>query len=219
MKKANYLWIQSVRSALKPGGRGAILLPNSAADAGASELVIRRKLIEAGEVEAVFNIGPNFYETGSNPVMLWLLRRPTGHVGAEPMVLFVDARQITTEVSRALNTWTPSQTEFLANVVRFYRGERPESQSGSQVPTAEHFPDNRYVDVAGLCRQATISEIGLHDWSLNPGTYVGIAAGESYDRDFAEKLSGLCDDFIRLGDEADLLRAKVNAAVHGILAT
>ncbi|HUR24343.1 MAG TPA: hypothetical protein VMZ73_10770 [Acidimicrobiales bacterium] len=35
--------------------------------------------------------------------------------------------------------------------------------------------------------------------------------------DFADKLGGLYDEFTRLSDEADALRAKVDAAIPGIL--
>ena len=69
----------------------------------------------------------------------------------------------------------------------------------------------------GLCKVATIAEIEAQGWSLNPGRYTGTAAVDDDDEDFADKLSGLYDEFTRLSDEADVLRAKVDTAVQGIL--
>lgn len=217
MKKANYLWIQAVRSALKPGGRGAILLPNSAADAGALELDIRRRLIEAGELEAVFSIGPNFYETGSNPVMLWFLRRPTGRPEPEPTMLFVDARRIKTEVSRSLDTWTPAQVEFLANAARLCRSGAPEFHCGSKQLTVTNFPGGEYADVAGLCRKVTIKEVEAEGWSLNPGRYVGIAAGEEREVDFTARLKELDKELEVLCASAAKLRVAISQSVAAVL--
>jgi type I restriction enzyme M protein len=46
-----------------------------------------------------------------------------------------------------------------------------------------------YRDVAGLCRAAALKEIEAQGWSLNPGRYVGVAAGEAVsDEDFKEQL-------------------------------
>ncbi len=219
MKKANYLWIQVVRAALKPGGRGAILLPNSAADATASELVIRRRLIEAGEIEAVFNIGPNFYETGSNPVMLWFLRKPRDRDAETLRVLFVDAKNVTTELGRARSTWVPAQVEFLANIVRLYRGDRPESKDGSTELTGANFPDGTYAEVAGLCRVATVGEIETQRWSLNPGRYVGAAVGKIEDFAFVEHLADFNEALRTLNSEARSLQDRIAQIVSEILSS
>ena len=69
----------------------------------------------------------------------------------------------------------------------------------------------------GLCKVATRAEIEAQGWSLNPGRYTGTAAVEDDGEDFTEKLAELYDEFTRLSDEADVLRAKVDAAVQGIL--
>ena len=60
-------------------------------------------------------------------------------------------------------------------------------------------------------------EIESEGWSLNPGRYTGSALVDDGGEDFAERLSGLYDEFTRLSDEADHLRTKVDSAVQGIL--
>ncbi|HUR18670.1 MAG TPA: hypothetical protein VMZ51_07015, partial [Acidimicrobiales bacterium] len=107
--------------------------------------------------------------------------------------------------------------ELLANIVRLYRGEEVETAEGSETLLKERFPDGEYVDVPGLCRVATLAEIEAQGWSLNPGRYTGTALVEDDGEDFADKLGGLYDEFTRLSDEADALRAKVDDAVQGIL--
>ena len=101
--------------------------------------------------------------------------------------------------------------------MRLYRGEGVETVDGSDTLLKEHFPDSEYVDVPGLCKIATRSEIEAQGWSLNPGRYTGTAAADEDDEDFTEKLTGLYDEFTRLSDQADMLRAKVDAAITGIL--
>ena len=49
---ANYLWIQLFYSSLSESGRAGFVMANSAADARASELEIRRQIIESGAVDA-----------------------------------------------------------------------------------------------------------------------------------------------------------------------
>ena len=89
-------------------------------------------------------------------------------------VLFIDARTFYRQIDRAHRDFLPEQIEFLANIVRLYRGEKPETMAGSEVLMAEHFPDGRYHDTPGLCKVASRAEIEAQGWSLNPGRYVGV---------------------------------------------
>jgi len=66
----------------------------------------------------------------------------------------------------------------------------------------ESFPDGAYRDVAGLCKVATLEEIELQSWSLNPGRYVGVAEREDDGFDFAERLEELNEELERLNLEA-----------------
>jgi type I restriction enzyme M protein len=113
-------------------------------------------------------------------------------IGARPKdpradtVLFIDARHIYRQVDRAHRDWTPAQIGFIANLVRLYRGEAPDFTLGGEETAAklkEVFGDApTYADVPGLCKAATLAEIEAQGWSLNPGRYVGVAAGEERER-------------------------------------
>ncbi len=214
---ANYLWIQLFASALAEGGRAGFVMANSAGDAGHSERDIRRQLLESKSVDVMVAIGTNFFYTVTLPVTLWFLDKGKAGSEREDTVLFLDARHLFRQIDRAHRDFLPEHIELLANIVRLYRNEDIEGVAGGEVLLKERFPDGRYVDVPGLCKVATVDEIEAQGWSLNPGRYTGTAAVEDDGEDFTEKLAGLYDDFTRLSDEADMLRAKVDAAVQGIV--
>lgn len=213
----NYLWIQEFYAALSLKGRAGFVMANSAGDAGHAEKAIRQQLIETGAVDVMVAISPNFFYAVTLPVTLWFL--DNGKVGTprEDTVLFIDGRHIYNQIDRAHRDFRLEQSEFLANIVRLYRGEDVETVSGSEELLKLTFPDSEYADVAGLCKVATRTEIEAQGWSLNPGRYTGSAATDEDDEEFAEKLETLYEQFTRLSDDASVLRAKVGGAVQRIL--
>ncbi|NLH22794.1 MAG: N-6 DNA methylase, partial [Methanothrix sp.] len=211
---ANYLWIQIFHAALNEKGRAGFVMANSASDARGSELEIRKKLIQAGAVDVMIAISPNFFYTVTLPCTLWFLDRGKP-AERKDKVLFIDARQIFTQVDRAHREFLPAQMEFIANIVRLYRGREPESTNGSQM--GEHFPAGRYVDVAGLCKVATIEEIEAQGWSLNPGRYVGVAERVADDFDFGERLTELNEELERLNVEAHELEGKISENIGKLI--
>lgn len=213
----NFLWIQHFYAALSPEGRAGFVMANSAGDAGYSEKEIRKQLIESGTVDVMVAISPNFFYTVTLPVTLWFLDKAKVGMPREDTVLFIDARHIFRQIDRAHRDFTAEQIEFIANIVRLYRGEDVQTVDGSADLVAENFPDGRYVNVGGLCKVATRAEVEAQGWSLNPGRYTGTAAVDESDVDFMGDLAALYEEFTTLSDEADVLRTKVDAAVQGIL--
>lgn len=213
----NFLWIQQFYAALAPKGRAGFVMANSAGDAGHSEKDIRRQLVESGVVDVMVAISSNFFYTVTLPVTLWFLDKAKVGTPREDTVLFLDARHIYNQIDRAHREFQPDQIEFLANIVRLYRGEDVETTDGSNYLLKENFPDGKYVDVGGLCKVATRAEIEAQGWSLNPGRYAGTAAVDASDVDFMGNLEALYEQFTTLSDEADVLRSKVDAGVQGIL--
>lgn len=209
----NYLWIQQFYAALNDRGRAGFVMANSAGDAGHSEKEIRRQLVETGAVDVMVAIGRNFFYT----VTLWFLDKAKAGTDREDVVLFVDARHTFRQIDRAHRDFLPEQIELLANVVRLYRGEDVDTVNGSNAALKELFPDGMYVDVPGLCKVATRAQIAAQGWSLNPERYTGTAVAEEDDEDFTGQLDRLYEELTKLSDEADQLRAKVDAALTGII--
>ena len=214
---ANYLWIQLFYSALKASGRAGFVMANSAADARASELEIRRQIIESRAVDVMVSISSNFFYTVTLPCTLWFFDKSKGESERADQVLFIDARHIYQQVDRAHREFTPQQIEFLSNIARLYRGESPENQHDSAEWLGTKFPDGVYVDVPGLCKVTTVAEIEEQGWSLNPGRYVGVAAREVEEFDFAERLGELNEELEVLNAEAHQLEEGISENVTTIL--
>jgi type I restriction enzyme M protein len=214
---ANYLWMQLFYSYLNPTGRAGFVMANSAGDARGSEQLIRQKLIESGGVDVIASIGPNFFYTVTLPCTLWFFDRGAAKSERKDKMLFIDARHIFRQIDRAHRDFTPQQIEFLANIVRLYRGEEVELVLGSSDLLAERGLDKGYADVPGLCKVATLRDIEAQTWSLNPGRYVGATEHQTEDVDFAERLEELTEELEVLNTEARELEAEIAENVAHLL--
>jgi len=219
---ANYLWIQLFYSSLNDKGRAAFVMANSASDARASELEIRKQLIQSRAVDAVVAVGPNMFFTVVLPCTLWFLDRNKKRTSRADQVLFVDARHIYRQIDRAHRDWTEAQVGFVANLVRLYRGEAPDFVLGgneARTKLAEVFGKKpKYADVAGLCKAETLRKIERQGWSLNPGRYVGVAPDEEVsDEDFKVQLEALNEEFETLNTQARKLEQTIAGNVTEIL--
>lgn len=214
---ANYLWIQVFYSALNAAGRAGFVMANSAGDARGSELEIRKKLLEDRAVDVMISVGPNFFYTVTLPCTLWFLDRGKKKTGRRDKVLFIDARHIFRQVDRAHREWAPEQIEFISNIVRLYRGEPVETDAGSRELMKENFPKNRYADVPGLCKAASIAEIEVQAWSLNPGRYVGVADRAPDDFEFSVRLEELNEELETLNTDARKLEERIAENVASLL--
>ena len=112
--------------------------------------------------------------------------------------------------------------DFDGSLVRLYRGEAPDLTYGGEEAGAKlkdvFGKKPKYTDVPGLCRAATLKEIGAQGWSLNPGRYVGVAPGEAVsDEDFKAQLETLNEELEALNAQARELEQTIAANVAGIL--
>jgi type I restriction enzyme M protein len=152
------------------------------------------------------------------PVTLWFLDRGKAKGARGDQVLFVDARHLFRQVTRAHRVFDADHIEFLGNIVRLWRGEPAETEAGSAKRMREAFPKGRYRDVPGLCRIASRKEIAAQDWSLNPGRYVGVAPGQKHDdAKFMTKLEALQEELEELNAEAAQLQARIAQNVAELL--
>jgi type I restriction enzyme M protein len=213
----NYIWIQAFYSALSNRGRAGFVMANSAADAGGSELEIRKKLIAEKAVDVIVAVGSNFFYTVTLPVTLWFFDRAKRGTSREDKVLFIDARTIFHQIDKAHRDWLPQQIEFLANIARLYRGETAETVGASTKQMSASFPDGNYVDVPGLCAVATLEQIEQQRWSLSPGRYVGVAAPDEDGVNFRVRLEELSEELDTLNAEAAVLQERVSSNVAELL--
>lgn len=190
----NYLWIEIFLNALKDGGRAGFVMANSASDAGHSEKDIRRKIVEGGFVDVMVAVGSNMFYNVTLPVTLWFLDKGKKKTDRKDKILFIDARNIYTQIDRAHRAWTDEQIEGIAEIVRSYRDE-----AGSK----------KYEDVKGLCKAVSKEEVIKAGYSLNPGRYVGATELVQSDEDFETSVKILHSEFLQLTKEAHDLEKKI----------
>ena len=201
---ANYLWISYFATALNENGKAALVMANSASDAGGAELEIRQKMIKAGIIKQMVTLPSNMFTSVTLPATLWFFDKNKPETQKNE-ILFIDARNVFTQVDRAHRKFSDEQIKNLTVISRLYEGDtqafddlleeyKQAKQNASETATEdepktkayyqaqidwllERFPEHKYQDVIGLCKVAKIEgEDGIEDqdWSLNAGRYVGV---------------------------------------------
>jgi len=118
---ANYLWINLFATSLKPTGRAALVMANSASDARNSEADIRKNLVKSGVIDGMLTLPKNMFYTVTLPATLWFFDK--SNAGTEHKILFVDARNIYRQVTRALREFTEEHIQNIAIIFRLFRSE------------------------------------------------------------------------------------------------
>jgi len=116
----NYLWINLFATSLKPGGRAALVMANSASDARHSEADIRRTLIENNLIYGMLTLPSNMFYTVTLPATLWFFDKGK----KDKNILFIDARNIFTQIDRAHREFTEEQIQNIAIISQLHRGKR-----------------------------------------------------------------------------------------------
>lgn len=219
---ANYLWIGLFATSLNEHGKAALVMANSASDAGGSELEIRKKMIEDGIISQMVTLPSNMFSTVTLPATLWFFNKERKR---KDEILFIDARNIFTQVDRAHRKFSEEQIKNLGIISRLYEGDSDSfwalvneyTAAGKQEQAdwlLERWPEGKYKDVIGLCKVAKLEgEDGIidQDYSLNAGRYVGVVIEDDgmTEREFADTMRGLNTEFSQLNDEALKLQEEI----------
>ena len=167
-------------------------MANSASDAGKSEYEIRKKMVEEGIISQMVTLPSNMFNSVTLPATLWFFDKQKANSKKKDEILFIDARNVFTQVDRAHRKFSDEQIKNLAVISRLYEGDTqsfkdllkeykeslknaPASSDDKEVKTkdywqaqidwlTERFPDGKYQDVIGLCKVAKIDgEDGIKD--------------------------------------------------------
>lgn len=219
---ANYLWIGYFATALNETGKAALVMANSASDAGGSELEIRKKMILDGIISQMVTLPSNMFSTVTLPATLWFFNKKRTK---KDEILFIDARNIFTQVDRAHRKFSEEQIKNLGIITRLYEGDSEAfwalideyKRAGKQEEVdwlLERWPDGKYRDVIGLCKVAKIAgEDGIedNDWSLNAGRYVGVVIEDDgmTKEEFHQEMLSLNGEFEQLSTEAGQLEKEI----------
>ena len=221
---ANYLWIGYFATALNANGKAALVMANSASDASGSELEIRKRLIEDGLISQMVTLPSNMFSSVTLPATLWFFDK---RKKKKDEILFVDARNVFTQVDRAHRKFNDWQIKNLGIITRLYEGDTAafealkseHRKNGNDEALAwldERFPDGVYRDVTGLCKVAKLDgEDGIRDqdYSLNAGRYVGVVIEDDgmTEAEFKAEMAKLDDEFAALCREARALEEEILA--------
>ena len=123
---ANYLWISYFATALNENGRAGLVMANSASDAGNSEYEIRKKMIEAGIIKQMVTLPSNMFSSVTLPATLWFFDKAKANTDRKDEILFVDARNVFTQVDRAHRKFSDEQIKNLSVITRLYEGSSVE---------------------------------------------------------------------------------------------
>ena len=189
---ANYLWLGYFATALNENGKAALVMANSASDAGKSEYEIRKKMIEEGIISQMVTLPSNMFSSVTLPATLWFFDKHKPQTDKKDEILFIDARNVFTQVDRAHRKFSDEQIKNLGIITRLYHGDTaafdallaeyrealaaaPETAEGKETKTkaywqaqidwlTDRFPDGVYRDVIGLCKAAKLDgEDGIID--------------------------------------------------------
>ncbi|MBS0299697.1 MAG: N-6 DNA methylase [Proteobacteria bacterium] len=116
----NYLWISLFATSLKPQGRAALVMANSASDARHSEADIRKTLIEQNLIYAMLTLPSNMFYTVTLPATLWFFDKAK----RDNRILFIDARNIFTQIDRAHREFSEEQIQNIAVISHLHKGQR-----------------------------------------------------------------------------------------------
>lgn len=117
---ANYLWINLFATSLKPKGRAALVMANSASDARHSEADIRKTLIDQNLIYAMLTLPSNMFYTVTLPATLWFFDKDK----RDDRILFIDARNVFTQVDRAHREFSDEQLQNVAIISQLHKGQR-----------------------------------------------------------------------------------------------
>ena len=236
---ANYLWIGYFATALNDNGKAALVMANSASDAGGSELEIRKKMIEDGIISQMVTLPSNMFSTVTLPATLWFFNKQRPN---KDEILFIDARNVFTQVDRAHRKFSDEQIKNLGIISRLYEGDSdsfwalieeykksladaPETSEDKEVKVKaywqsqidwlmERWPEGEYKDVTGLCKVAYLDgEDGVRDqdYSLNAGRYVGVVIEDDglSEQEFSETMRCMHSEFSKLNIEAQEIQKEI----------
>lgn len=114
----NYLWINLFATSLKAKGRAALVMANSASDARHSEADIRKTMIEKNLIYAMLTLPSNMFYTVTLPATLWFFDKDK----ADDKILFIDARNIFTQIDRAHREFSEEQIQNIAIISQLHKG-------------------------------------------------------------------------------------------------
>lgn len=191
---ANFAWLQHMIHHLSPKGKiGMVLANGSLSSQTGGEGTIRENIIKADLIEGIVALPSQLFYTTGIPVSLWFLDREKKQ---KDKILFVDARNMGTMVTRKLRELQEADIKKIAD-------------------TFDKYNDGTLENEKGFCAVVALGDVAKQDYILTPGRYVGIAEQEDDGIPFQEKMdkltTELSDLFAQSHDLEDEIRKQLGS--------
>jgi type I restriction enzyme M protein len=179
---ANFAWLQHFLSKLAPYGTAGIVLANGSMSSDiANEGEIRKGMIEADLVDCMVSLPAQLFYNTQIPACLWFLARDkVNHKfrNRSHQILFIDAREMGTMISRRQKELTQADINKIADTYHNWRSKEWQQ---------------KYKDVPGFCKAAGIDEVRKNNHILTPGRYIEFKEAEDDGQVFSEKMKVLSE--------------------------
>lgn len=199
---ANFAWVQHFIYHLSPKGTAGFVLANGSLSSKTNgEGEIRRKLVEADLVDCIVAMPNKLFLNTGIPVSLWFVSRDrhgNGHRKRQGEVLFIDARSLGTMETRRLRVLADEDIAKIAGAYHAWRNH-----------------DGTYEDKPAFVKAANLEEIKRHDFTLNPGRYVGTEEAEADGEPIDDKIARLTKDLYAEFDRGHEMEAAVRRVLGG----
>ncbi|MGL4589480.1 MAG: N-6 DNA methylase [Mycoplasmatales bacterium] len=195
---ANYAWLSHMISKLSQTGSAGIVLANgSLSTSGNEEYQIRKNFLDNNIVDAIVAMPDKlFFKTGIS-VCIWFFSKKRDN--RKNQVLFIDARNKGSLVTRSLRELSKSEIKEIATVYHNFKEQNDE-----------------YKNQLGFCNAVSLDEISASDYALTPGRYVGLEEQEEDDEDFDLKMDRLTSELGELFNESSELEQEIKKQLESI---
>ncbi|MDH6423127.1 type I restriction-modification system subunit M [Aurantimicrobium minutum] len=157
---SNFAWLQHFLYHLAPNGTAGFVLANGAmTDKSGTNSQIRERLVESGLLDCIVSLPSKLFLNTTIPVSLWFISKDRSgklHRERNDEVLFIDARQLGTLISRRQRVLADSDISLISETYHSWRNI-----------------DGGYSDSPGFACVATKLDIQRQGYVLTPGRYVG----------------------------------------------
>lgn len=195
---ANYMWFQTIWYHLSAKGTAGVVMANGAMTTGnAGEKNVREYMIENGMVDCIVQMPDKLFLTTGIPACIFILSKNRDgkdgeHRERKNEILFIDARKLEPMVNRRLRVFEDDDVKRITDAYHHWRNK-----------------GDKYSDVEGFCKAATLAEVKANNNVLSPGRYVGTEAEEDDGIPFEDKMKQLTEQLAQQFAEGEKLEQQI----------
>ncbi|UZE93703.1 MAG: SAM-dependent DNA methyltransferase [Candidatus Pacearchaeota archaeon] len=202
---ANFAWVQHFIHHLNPSGIAGFVLANGSMSSNTSnEGEIRKNIINADMVDCMIALPSQLFYNTMIPACLWFVTRDkkdSKFRDRRNTVLFIDARNMGKMIDRRHKELTDEEIKKIADTYHSWRGENKQ----------------KYKDIPGFCKSASLKEIEKNNFILTPGRYVGAKEEEEDKEVFDEKMKRLTSELSEQMKQGQKLDEEIKKNLGGLV--